>query len=384
MKQTFEYAVLGAGVVGSSAAWHLARAGRSVALIEQFDIGHERGSSHGESRITRLSYDHPTYIKLARRTFALWDELEKDSGQQLYLRTGGVDIGVAGDSRLESCRSSMVAENVPFEVLDAKEMGVRFPQFRLRPESQGLFQESTGALSATLCVKTLVDEIGKYDCAKVYTNTKCGDIIHADNNKVRLFCGDLDIEASNLILAAGAWAGPLLRKIGVKVPLQVTQEQWAFFQPLDIEAYMPGRFPVFIEYEGVGSGGIGWYGLPVFGKPGVKTAVHRSGPETTADTRTFEADEQLLELLSLMMKQLLPTAAGDIISTGTCLYTNSADQHFIIDRIPNHPNIVYFTGCSGHAFKFGPVLGETLICMLQGKKPPVPVEMFSASRFTPY
>lgn len=380
MKHSVEYAVLGAGVIGSSCAYLAARAGYSVALIEQFEVGHNRGSSHGESRITRLSYDLPIYVQMARRTFELWAEVEQSSGEQLYLRTGGLDIGIAGDSRLEACRLSMEAEKVPYEVLDRAEINARYPQFRLRTGVQGLVQEQTGILSASLCVKTLA-ALAVSNGALLLQETEANRIELA-GNKVVIHANEHTVEASYLVICAGAWAGPLLRKLGLELSLTVTKEQWAFFDPLEPDMFVPGKFPVFIDYQGrEGSGGIGWYGFPIFGKPGVKTSVHRCGAATTANTRTFEVDEEKLAELKNHMTEILPAAAGEVISTGTCLYTNSDDTHFVIDYLPGHKNVVLFTGCSGHSFKFGPVIAETLISLLRGTAMPSSMDLFTSKRF---
>ncbi len=379
MKHTVEYAVLGAGVVGSSTAYLLARAGYSTALVERFDIGHVRGSSHGESRITRVSYDQPIYIQMAKRTFDLWFEVEKESGAQLYLRTGSLDIGIPGDSRLEACRTSMDSEKVEYAVLDRAEIARQYPQFNLRSDALALWQQQTGILSASLCVQTLAG-LAASNGTHLFANTRVNRIAFT-NDKILLEADECSIEASHLIICAGSWAGPLLRTLGLELSLTVTQEQWAFFEPLDADDFLPGKFPIFIEYYGVGSGGIGWYGLPVFGKAGVKTAIHRSGNVTTADDRTFEADPERLAELRVRMEELLPRAAGEIISVGTCLYTNSADHNFVIDFLPGHSNVVLFTGCSGHAFKFGPVIGETLINLLQHKSVPFSLDLFRAQRF---
>lgn len=378
MKTRVEYAVLGGGIIGSATAYLLAREGKSVALVEQFNIGHNRGSSHGESRITRLSYDHPVYIRMAKRTFQLWSEIEAESRQQLYFPTGGIDIGFPDDPRIEQCRTSMDAENVPYEELDRAEILRRFPQFSLGADAYALVQESTGILSASLCVQTLADLAVARGAIALPHTTVNG--IEFQNDHVILQGEQMTVAADNLLVCAGAWAGPLLHKLGISIPLTVTLEQWAFFAPEHPDDYMPGRFPIFIQYDGAGSGGIGWYGFPIFGAPGVKTAVHRSGPATTAEGRTFEPDAANLATLQSRMKAILPGAAGDIIQTGTCLYTNTPDHHFVIDLLPNRPNVAFFTGCSGHAFKFAPVIAEMLIGLLQGREPSVPMAMFNASR----
>ena len=183
-----------------------------------------------------------------------------------------------------------------------------------------------------------------------------------------------------LVITAGGWAGPLLQGLGVKLPLEVTQEQYAYFRPLKPELFRPDRFPVFIHYGGVGSGGIGWYGFPQFGFDGVKSSIHKTGKIVTAEKRDFQVDEVQLEQLAELMTELLPDAAGEIVHSNTCLYTNTPDTHFVIDHLPGRENAVFFTGCSGHAFKFGMVLAEMLISLLNKENAIVPLDMFSCKR----
>ncbi|MBX9693208.1 MAG: FAD-dependent oxidoreductase, partial [Cyanobacteria bacterium] len=187
-----------------------------------------------------------------------------------------------------------------------------------------------------------------------------------------------------LMLCAGGWMGPLLNGFGIKLDLQVSQEQYAFFKPLDPDAFKPGRFPVFIHYNGAGSGGIGWYGLPLFSREGLKSSVHKTGKIVNASSRDFVIDQAVMALLKDLMQTVLPDAAGEIIHTETCLYTNSADTNFVLDYLPGYSNTVFFTGCSGHAFKFGPVLAEMMISMLNQESSSEVPDLFSIKRYLPY
>lgn len=379
MSVDYEYCVLGGGVVGSAAAYLLARSGASVVLLEQFELGHERGSSHGESRITRYSYDHPNYVRMAKRAYPLWAEIIKESGEELFLKTGGIDLDEDNGERIASCISSLQAEDVAHEVLDAAEIRRRYPQFHIPSHTRGLYQSDTGILSAALCVNTLQHLAEKHG-AKLQANTPVTRIEN-EGKGARLSTATSKIKARKLILAAGGWMGPLLNGWGVKLPLLVTQEQYAFFQPHKPAEFQADRFPVFIHYGGAGSGGIGWYGFPIFGRAGVKSSIHKTGKNVTAENRDFQVDEQMLAQLQERMRQLLPDAAGDIIYASTCLYTNSPDTHFVIDHLPGRDNAVFFTGCSGHSFKFGVVIAEMLIEMLNNREPIVPLDLFAHTRF---
>ena len=373
--EKFDYCIVGAGVVGSSAAYLLSRLKKSVALLEQFEFGHEKGSSHGESRITRYAYDHPIYVRMAKRAFPLWAEIIEASGENLYLKTGGIDLDQVHGKGIADCRAALDTEKVPYEILDRNELKNRFPQFNIPQNYEGLYQDDAGILNASLCVRTL-QSLAKKHGASMESNSPVVRI-EAEGKYLTVTTPTKNILARKLILCAGSWMGPLLSGWGVRIPLTVTQEQWAFFASGKRDDFLPGKLPIFIEHGGVGSGGIGFYGFPIFGQDGVKSAFHQTGKVTTAESRDFEVDKVQLDALHKQMKLLLPDAAGEVIHTGTCLYTNSTDTHFIIDQIPRHDNIAFFTGCSGHAFKFGPVIAELMIQLLEKKETEIPLDFFS-------
>ncbi len=380
MIESFEYCVLGAGAIGSAAAYLLSRSSSSVVLLEQFEFGHEQGSSHGESRITRYSYDHPCYVRMAKRAYPLWEELASESQQAIFLKTGGIDLDEEQGERIASCISSLQSEKIDHEVLDASEISKRFPQFKIPGHTKGLYQKDTGILNATLAVKTM-QKLAASHGARLYEKSPISKIEFEGKHCILSTSTGLRIKAKKLILAAGGWAGPLLRGYGLKLPLEVSQEQYAFFKPHKPELFLPGAFPVFIHYGGAGSGGIGWYGFPIYGQQGVKSSVHRSGKIVSADRRDFQVDERKLEDLKKRMLELLPEAAGEIISATTCLYTNTPDTHFVIDHLPGRENAVFFTGCSGHSFKFSLVIAEMLINMLRKQELIVSMELFALNRF---
>ncbi|MBX9689834.1 MAG: FAD-dependent oxidoreductase, partial [Candidatus Obscuribacterales bacterium] len=183
------------------------------------------------------------------------------------------------------------------------------------------------------------------------------------------------------IITAGAWTGPMLRGMGLLLPLQVSEEQYSFFKALKAELFEIGKFPVFLHYGSGIDDGIGWYGMPIFNKDGVKSSVHKSGKHVTAKSRDFEPSMHNLEKLQERMKKFLPDAAGEILSTSTCLYTNTPDSHFIIDHPAGRENTCFFAGCSGHAFKFAPLIAQMLIDLINKKESLAGIELFSSKRF---
>ncbi|HTP06933.1 MAG TPA: FAD-dependent oxidoreductase, partial [Anaerolineae bacterium] len=225
MNSDFEYLIVGAGSIGSAAAYHLARDGRSVLLLEQFAIGHFRGSSHGESRIMRLSYDHPTYVRLAQAAYGLWTELEQDSGKALMHHTGGLDLSAPYNPTFEACIASLSALHISRELLTTDEIHRLFPAFRVADKTIGLYQADAGILPASQCVRVLIERAIHYGTA-VIENSPVRSI-QLDDEAANVQTDQATYHCRKLIICAGPWAGPLLETLGLTLPLTVTQEQYA-------------------------------------------------------------------------------------------------------------------------------------------------------------
>jgi sarcosine oxidase len=380
MSSDFEFIIIGAGGMGSAAAYHLARAGRSVLLLEQFEIGHTRGSSHGESRIIRLSYDHPTYVQLAQTAYDLWAELEAEAGTTLVQRTGGLDLSAPFNPVFEACIASLSALRIRREVLTTDEIHRRFPAFRVSDGTIGLYQADAGILPASQCVRVMIDR-ALYHGAVVIEQAAARSI-RLDDDGADVQTGEATYRCRKLIISAGPWAGPLLATLGMSLPLAVTLEQYAFFHAQTPEKFQPDRLPVFIHYGNpAGSRRVDYYGFPIFGHTGVKVGEHHAGPIVTADTRTFEVDAQRLRRLSDYVRTTLPATNGEVLQAATCLYTNTPDQHFIIDRLPAYPHVVVAAGFSGHGFKFAILVGRILADLATRGNTDYPIDLFTLKRF---
>jgi sarcosine oxidase len=381
MTSNFEYLIIGAGGMGSAAAYHLARDGRSVLLLEQFEIGHARGSSHGESRIIRLSYDQPTYVQLAQATYGLWADLEQEAGQTLVHRTGGLDLSAPFNPAFEACIASLSALRIQRELLTTDEIHRRFPAFRVADKTIGLYQADAGILPASQCVRVLIERALHYGALVIEHSPVRSIRLEDDGAEVRT--ERAVYRCRKLIIAAGPWTAPLLAALGVTLPLTVTQEQYAFFAPHTPDRFQPERMPVFIHYgDPTGSPCIDHYGFPIFGRPGVKVAEHRTGPIVTPDTRTFEVDAERLQRLSVYVRHTLPATRGEVLHAETCLYSNTPDQHFIIDRLPGYPHVALAAGFSGHGFKFAILVGRILADLVTQGTTPYPIDLFSLKRFS--
>ncbi len=371
----YQVIVVGGGVMGCATAYHLAKRGRRVLLLEQFAIGHERGSSHGHSRIFRLVYDSPDYVRLARAAYPLWRELESEAEVDLLLQTGGFDFADPATQSIEATRATLVATGVPFELLDHDAIVQRFPQFAVSERVIGIYQPDTGILDATKCVLTLTDEARQRGA--IVRDEQPVRQIQASAAEVVVHTDTAAYAADRLVVTAGSWARPLLSQVGLDLPLTVTKEQVAFFKPHAPELFAPGRCPIFVHHMEVGPS---VYGFPIYGLPGVKVALHNAGPVIAPESDDRSVDTDRLTALQSHVARWLPQAAGEIMLAQTCRYTCTPDHDFIVDRHPEYPQIVIGSPCSGHGFKFGILIGSILADLAERGETSQPIERFRLGR----
>jgi sarcosine oxidase len=354
VKRDYEYIVLGLGGFGSGAAYWLARrVGAEVLGLEQFELGHVRGESQDHSRIIRLSYHTPGYVELAKHAFKAWREVERDAGEPLILRTGGLDLGPADSAiPLRNYSESMDTAGVEYETLDAGEIMRRWPPFRLTDDIQGLFQTESGiamAAKGNAAHRRLALAHG----ATLRDRSPVESIV-AHDGELHLHSGGQAYRCRHLVIAAGAWSNRCLDHFDVRLPLTVTQEQVTYFASPRLADFQPDRFPIWIWMDDPC-----FYGFPVFGEAGPKVGQDAGGRETTADTRTFDPDPEALDRVLRFLERHLPAALGPIIHTKTCLYTLTPDRDFVLDVLPEHPDITVAIG-GGHGFKFASLIGQIL------------------------
>jgi sarcosine oxidase len=372
---TFDVAVIGLGAMGSAALFNLARQGQRVIGIEQFEPGHDKGSSHGESRIIRLSYfEHPSYVPLARRAMEKWRELEQLCGHNILTVTGVLEAGYPGCPIVEGSLEASRLHGLDHEVLDAAEINRRFPAFKVPPHWTGLYQPEGGFLRPELAIQQFVGLAERHG-AEVRTGTRVLAIEPLGSGvRVRTEAGE--IEAGSVIVAAGAWIGDFAPEL--KPHLKLTRQVLGWFEPLQPAYYAPDRCPVFI----LESEDDACYGFPDFAGTGVKTASHRKGAYLpSADDLSQDggaADEaQIRRMLALAM----PEANGPLRAMRTCMYTRTPDEDFVIDRSSADPRIILASPCSGHGFKFASVIGEVLADLALGKTPANDISRFKLERF---
>ncbi|MDZ4833010.1 MAG: N-methyl-L-tryptophan oxidase [Candidatus Melainabacteria bacterium] len=378
MSFDFEFAVVGAGGMGSAAAYYLAREGKSVVVIEQFEIGHIRGASHGENRIIRYSYEYQDYVKLAKESYRLWAEASAEIELPLLTTTAGLDLGYPENGDFDKCIEMLTLENVDHEILDRREINNRFPQFNVEENVRGVYQKDAGYLEPDVCVPAFL-RLAQNHGAVIKDNTVL-DGINITDDFVDIQTDKEKIRVKKIILALGPWASPMIEKLtGINIPISVTFEQYSFFTPKHPEQFEENKFPVFIVYVNPGEENL--YGFPFFGDLGVKVAEHRAGAVTEAATRTFTPDPDKIARLTKRAQKLFPDLTTEITKTGTCLYSNTPDRHFIIDKLPRHDNVIVAAGFSGHGFKFVPLVGSILKDLAINGQTAQPIGMFQIQRF---
>lgn len=374
----YDAIVVGLGGMGSAAAYHLAGRGRRVLGLEQYDPAHDRGSSHGRSRIIRQAYaEDPSYVPLLLRAYELWERLERETGRELMTLTGGLMIGDPESEVVLGSLKSAREHDLPYEMLDAKEIQQRFPPLNPHPDTVALFEERVGFVRPEESVRAHLDR-----AAELGAELRFGEGVlswEAPEEKVRVETTTGSYEAGHLVLSPGAWAPGLLEDIGI--PFEVERQVMYWFEPeKNPELFSADRFPVFIwEPE---DGRI-FYGIP--DRPdGVKAAFHHGGEKVqNPDTLDREVREGEVDLIRSYLREYVPALDGKLLEARACMYTNTPDLHFVIGAHPRHPRVALACGFSGHGYKFCGVVGEILADLITEGATSHPVDLFSPTRLSP-
>ena len=347
--------------MGSAACWELARRGRKVLGLEQFDTPHEYGSHGGQSRIIRKAYfEHTDYVPLLERAYDNWRSFEQETGITFYHRTGIVYLGRPDNENLRGIRRAAALHHIPVEHWDPAQSARRLPDFRIPADFDVIFEPEAGFVTPARAIAAYVAAAGDHGAIIATRTGVLGWKQEGNILRVTTTSGQ-EHTCDKLVITAGAWAGRLLPTM--KPALRVTRQVLAWVTPPDPRRFSQGNFPCwFVEDPDLGT----FYGFPQLaehanGPIGLKLAHHRPGvPCEPEDIRADVAEEEK-EKLRHFLRKYLPGAGDDIAGTRHCLYTYSHDAHFIIDHLPGSgKRVTIACGFSGHGFKFVPVVGEIL------------------------
>jgi sarcosine oxidase len=370
----YDVIVVGAGAMGSAALYHLSRRGLRVLGLERFEPGHDRGSSHGITRVIRLGYfEDPSYVPLLRRAYALWRELETASGRQLLHVTGIAEIGPPDGELVRGTLRSAQQHDLPHEIVAADELQRRLPALRLPDHYVGVLQPDGGYLEAEPAIHAHVG-LATAAGAELGTNITVR-AVEPYGRGVRVLTDTGSFQAATAIVAAGPWLQNLLPGCA---PLRVTRQVIAWFAPKEPALFTPDRFPVFLLESRHGM----HYGFPLLGEAGVKIAKHYHRDETVdPDTYGRSVTVEDEAVIRAAVTEHLPLADGPLVAAKSCLYTMTPDRHFIVDRLPRCGAIIIASPCSGHGFKFSPVIGEILADLVESGTTPHDISRFRLGRF---
>jgi sarcosine oxidase len=361
----YDLIVVGLGGMGSAAAAHAAARGKRVLGIEQFQPAHDRGSSHGRSRVIRLAYfEHPAYVPLLRRAYELWRRLEGQTGRRLLQITGGLMIGTPESEVVSGSLRSAREHDLDHELLDAGQIRSRFPALTPGRETVALFEKIAGIVFPEEAIRAHLD-VAVDNGARLHFDERVDAWTVAPSGTIEVRTSRSRYEADRMILAPGSWAQELFGIDGL--PLEVEPQQLYWFDPGGGAApFMPDRFPIYIWELG---DGIQLYGFPADEDGRVKVAFFRS--KVTGEGALRDA-----------LRPRMPALAdGALVDTVSCKYTVTPDHHFVIGHHPNFANVVIASPCSGHGYKFASVIGEILSDLAINGSTRHPIGLFTPARF---
>lgn len=351
--------MVGGGVMGAATGWRLARRGAEVVLFDRYSPPHTHGSSFGESRIIRTAYfEGAFYVPLLREAFELWRELESVSGTSLLNMTGALYIGAADSHAVLGAQESAKEHGLDIDVLNAAALRKRYPGHTPRDGDVAVLDRQAGILNPEGAVTAMLQQV---------PDVRRG---HRVEKPVALLK-----EFDAVVVAVGPWTPELIPWI----PLQVERQVHAWLSVArDATWFAPDRFPVFIrQSEEFGD----VYGFPTLDGSSVKVGRHHDGDLTDPDHIRRQVDDRDLDPLRLMAATYLRGVSGHVRRTLTCMYTNTSDHDFVIDFAPNEPRILVISACSGHGFKFGPIIGDIAADLVCDGKTDRDISHFSSARF---
>jgi monomeric sarcosine oxidase len=371
---TYDVIVLGTGGVGSAAVYQLAKRGARVLGIDQFPGGHDRGSSHGETRVIRQAYfEHADYVPLLLRAYELWRELEKQADKRLLHEVGLLQVGPPEGVVVRGVLEAARLHGLAVDSLTAQETERRFRGFRVPEGAVGVFEPAAGYLRVERCVVEHLEAARRLGAELRHGVT--AQSWKAEGQGVRVTTDRGEFSAAKLIITTGPWAAQMLA--GLNVPLEVRRKHLYWFGGGD--GYHEGHGCPTYLYElpqGV------FYGFPQVDELGVKVAQHSGGTKISDplnDPRPLEPED--LRRVEAFLSRYMPGVGRPMQRHSVCFYTMSPDEHFLVDRYPRHENVLFVAGLSGHGFKFTSVLGEVMADLAVAGGTKLPIGFLSLGRF---
>ena len=374
----YDVIVAGLGGMGSAAAYQLAKRGKKVLGLERHTPAHDKGSSHGQSRIIRQAYfEGAEYVPLLLRAYELWEALEKETGRDLMTLTGGLMIGASQSRLVSGSRTSADEHDLPYEMLDANELRRRFPPFSPTPDTVALFEKKAGFVRPEAGILAHLDR-----AASLGSELRFGEALvswEATDFGVRVETASGFHEAERLVVSAGAWASEVLSELGLL--LNVTRQILFWFDPKGgVEPFLPERFPIFIQEPDDGNA---FYAIPAHEGPkgGVKVAFFRAdGAPCDPNTVDRRVHDEEVAFIRRYLAEYVPALDGELLHAMTCMYTNTPDEHFVVALHPAYPRVSIAAGFSGHGYKFCSVIGEVLADLATDGSTRHPIDLFSPAR----
>jgi len=389
-ENSFDVIVIGVGSMGSATCYYLAKRGYKVLGLEQFDISHEFGSHAGQSRIIRKAYfEHPDYVPLLEKAYENWKALEKETGQQLYFKTGLLYAGGSTNEIIKGVKLAASLHNIELEQLDSTDVSDRFSQFNFPGNFDVLFEPEAGFLPPEKAIRLYASE-AKKNGATIHSNEKVIEwsartpAEKKEGSGVTVKTDKQTYQCNKLIITAGAWAGKMIPGISNKI--KVTRQFVAWIKTKNDKQFELNNFPCWMIGDDDKHGC--YYGFPLldpkkFGEPaGLKLAHHFPLQVTDPDNVNRQTTDDDIENLKYCLNKYLPGVFDSLLYSKICLYANSPDENFIIDNLPGHEESVSIAcGFSGHGFKFASVVGEILADLAIDGRTGLPIEFLNAKRF---
>ncbi len=379
MAHTFDTIVVGIGGMGAATLYHPAKRGQRVLGLERFQLGHTRGSSHGETRAIRKSYfEGAHYVPLVLRAYDLWDALSIEAGQHLIHRTGTLEMSEPGIDYFERSQACCLEHGLEHQIFDAPETMRRFPAFRLQSETRALYQPDGGYVMCDAALQAHV-ALALHHGAGLHTGETVHDIRATSDGGVELRTSERTYFAGHVVLTAGPWMRQLVPALADI--LVTTKQALAWFSPPIPNSFQRGVFPVFIHFSAAGE----FYGFPLHGDQPTQ-GVKIGGPhfarvplDPDADDRSPEPHQ--IQALQGFSDRYLPGIAGPPVAAIGCIYTSTPNDNFIIDWVPDSPQVLFVSACSGHGYKFAPAIGEVAADLVTQHSSRTDIKPFSLARF---